>query len=76
MIICIIYHWKNQSFRRVFTITLYDHQLQTSRGVFVTARKELLYATDATFSVSYELSQPMGKTEFSSTAKNRTKSVS
>ena len=43
---------------------------------FVTARKERLYTTDVTFSVLYESSQPMGKTEFSSTAKNRTNSVS
>ena len=31
--------------------------------------------SDVTFNVAYELSQPMGKTEFSSTAKNRTNSV-
>ena len=32
--------------------------------------------TDVTFSVACGLSHPMGKTEFSSTAKNRTNSVS
>ena len=42
--------------------------------VFVTARKHRLETTDVTFSVSCELSQP--KTEFSSTAKKRTNSVS
>ena len=44
--------------------------------VFVTARKYCLQTTDVTFSVSCELFQSMGKMEFSSTAKNRTNSVS
>ena len=43
---------------------------------FVTARDEHLYTTDVTFSVSCELSQLMDKTEFSSTVKNSTNSVS
>ena len=34
----------------------------------------LKFSSDITFSGAYELSQPMGKTEFSSTAKNRTNS--
>ena len=55
---------------------LYDDQLRTLFGVFITAREERLYTTDVTFSVSCELSQSMGKTEFSSTAKNRINSVS
>ena len=41
----------------------------------ITAHKERLLTTDVTFSVSYELSQPVGKTEFSSTAKNRKKAM-
>ena len=41
--------------------------------VFVTAPKDHLQTTDVSISVSSELSQPMGKTEFSSTTKNRTK---
>ena len=36
----------------------------------------LKLSSDVTFNVACELSQPMGKTEFSSTAKNRTNSVS
>ena len=44
--------------------------------VFVTARKHRSKTAEVTFSVTYELSQPMGKTEFFSTAKNRTNSVS
>ena len=32
--------------------------------------------SDVTFNIAYELSQPMGKTEFSSTAINRATSVS
>ena len=40
------------------------------------ARKCRLYTTDVTFSVSCELFQPMDKTEFSSTARIRTNSVS
>ena len=35
-----------------------------------------IYSSDVTFSIACELSQPMGKTEFSSTAKNRTNPVS
>ena len=42
----------------------------------VTARKERLSTTDVTLSASCELSQLIGKTEFSSTAKNRTNSFS
>ena len=43
---------------------------------FVTASKERLKNSDVTFSASYELSQPMGKTAFSSYAKTRTNTVS
>ena len=34
------------------------------------------YSSDVTFNIVCELSQPMGKTEFSSTAKSRSNSVS
>ena len=47
-----------------------------SEQVFVKARRHDLLTTDVTFSVACELSQPIGKTQFSSTAKNRTNSVS
>ena len=56
--------------------TLYDGQLRRHSAFFVMARKERLYTPDVIFSVLCELSQPMGKTEFSSTTKNRTNSVS
>ena len=35
-----------------------------------------IHSSDVTFNVGCELSQPMGKTEFSSATRNRTNSVS
>ena len=53
---------------------------QTSLGVFCGGAKmtSLLKfkVSDITFNVACELSRPMGKTEFSRIAKNRTNSVS
>ena len=57
---------KIEVLKRIFTITLYDGQLQTS---FITARKERLKTTDVTASVLCELSQPMGKKNFAAPLK-------
>ena len=57
-------------------LTFMGRKISCSAEFFAAVRKESLQTTDVTFSGSCELSQPMGKTEFSSTAKNRTNSVS
>ena len=58
-------------------ITLYDSIIQTSFSVFLLRNvNDVSKRTDITFSVSSRLFQPMGKTEFSSIAENRTNSVS
>ena len=51
-------------------LTIYDSERHSE--FFVTARKRRLFTTDATLNVLCELSQPMGKTEFSCSAKIRT----
>ena len=61
---------------KLLQFTLFDGQLRRSFWVFRYGALVSFETTDVTFSVSCELSQPMGKTEFSSTAKNRTNSVS
>ena len=47
---------------------------RTFFGVFRGGTK--MTSSDVTFNVAFELSQPIGKTEFFSNAKNRTNSVS
>ena len=48
-------------------------QLRTSFGVFSLRRVSNVCKNDVTLSFSCELSQALGKTEFSSTAETRTK---
>ena len=56
------------------------HKIQSSDIIFNVAcelsQTHKIQSSDIIFNVACELSQPMGKTEFSSTAKNRTNSVS
>ena len=63
---------KSYYFFKFLQFTMYDGQLRTSLRVFQHGAQ----ATDVTFSLSCELSQPMEKTEFSSAAKNKTNSIS
>ena len=53
----------------------HNHLLQTSFGVFHSGAYDVTYeiTSDVTFNIACELSQPMGKTEFFSTAKKRNK---
>ena len=61
-----MYNWKVVVLQQFFLhLKLYERHSE----FFVTARRRRLKTTDASVGVSYELSQPMGKTEFSSTAK-------
>ena len=59
--------------------TSHNDLLRTSFGVFHGSECDVAsenYNSDVTFNVACVLSQPMGKTKFSSSAKNRINSVS
>ena len=72
---CYLLLEKSKPLKIIFTIMLYDGQLQMSLGFFSLWHVKNVYKQlNNTFSISCELSQPMCKTEFSSTAKNRTNS--
>ena len=68
------------SFRKSFVYYCLKHYMTANSErhseVFIIAHKHRSLTTEVTFSITCELSQPMGETEFSSTTKNRTNSVS
>ena len=83
LIIFVTYHIKNcfllSVISFIFDILRHITTFSNSHSVFfVVMQNDIIpeiWSSDITFNVACELSQPMGKTEFSSTAKNRTYSV-
>ena len=56
-------------------ITTYSDRYSVFSWEHISDVTSEIQSSDVTFKVACKLSQPMGKTEFSSTAKNRTNSV-
>ena len=71
MIIFLTYDIKN-----CYLLSVISFIFDILRRITTFSERHSLFFAVVTFNVACELSQPMGKTEFSSTAKKRTNSVS